>query len=364
VVTKAIPQDGHEFPVRIKLFQGNHPVPGDDSLTAGRELIQYLAEFNEQDAVLFLISGGTSALVTYPVYAVNLFDMVETTQLLLECGASIDEINTVRKHLDVCKGGQLASSASPAACISLILSDVIGNRLDMIASGPTVPDPTTFADAMDVLKKYKLLGKIPEGVLSFITDGMNGTVMETPKPGNVVFAKNRASIIACLEQAMSAAKSRATELGYATEFYGPLLTGEARERGVQLAEFLREQTVDRQPGGIPHCWIGGGETTVTKNGSGYGGRNQELALAAIEGLSGVSGAILVTFATDGEDGRSPAAGAIVTSTTLQDARDKGIDPAEYLARNDSYSFFSSLNTSIITGSTGTNVNDLVLLFLE
>jgi len=364
VVTKAIPPDHPFFPAGIRMYKGNHPVPGEDSVFASEEVIKYLAEFDKFEAILFLISGGASALVTHPVYAVELDDLVETTQLLLECGASIDEINAVRKHLDDCKGGGLAVYTSPASCISLILSDVIGNRMDVIASGPTVADPTTFADAKAVLEKYDLINKVPEAVLSFLTDGINGTVPDTPKPGDDVFNSSRTEIIASLEQAMYAAKTRAVELGYKAEFYVPLLTGEARERGVQMAEFLRQKASLRQPGDAPHCWIGGGETTVTKKGVGYGGRNQELALAAVEGLAGVPCAALITFATDGEDGQSPAAGAIVTGATLQEAHDLRIDPANFLTRNDSYTFFATLNAAIITGSTGTNVNDLVLMLLD
>jgi hydroxypyruvate reductase len=284
--------------------------------------------------------------------------------LLLDCGANINEINAVRKHLDDCKGGKLAKSTSPAACISLILSDVPGNGLDVIASGPTVADPTTFADALAVLKKYDLLDDVPETVVSFFTDGINGIVLDTPKPGNAIFNGNRAEIITNLEKAMHAAKNRAIELGYSAEFYSPFLTGEANENGIHMAEFLCKQASLRQTDNAPHCWIAGGETTVTMKGRGFGGRNQELALAAVSGLAGVPGAALVTFATDGEDGQSPAAGAVVTGATLQQARGKGMDPADFLMRNDSYTFFAGLNAAIITGSTGTNVNDLVLLLLD
>jgi glycerate-2-kinase len=217
---------------------------------------------------------------------------------------------------------------------------------------------------VDVLKKFHLLEKIPDAVLSYIKDGLDDNKMETPKPGNSVFSKNHASIIASLEQAMSAAKMRAAALGYEAEFYSPLLNGEARDCGVQLGEFLRKQSEASQPGGKPRCWIGGGETTVTIKGNGYGGRNQELALAAVDVLKGIPGATLISFATDGDDGQSPAAGAVVTDNTYQDAIAQGINPAEYLTNNDSYSFFSRMNLSITTGSTGTNVNDMVLLILD
>jgi glycerate 2-kinase len=364
IVTKVLPPDSIIFPRNIPIFCGNHPIPGNESAHAGEEIIKYLVDFERQDAVIFLISGGASALVTHPVYAVELEDIVEVTRLLLECGADITEINVVRKHLDNCKGGQLVNTCDQATCISLILSDVPGNRLDLIASGPTVPDPSTFKDAMAVLEKYDLVDKVPERVLSFFTDAVNGIILETPKPGNPIFDGNRAEIIASLEQAMQAAKNKAIELGFTTEFYAPLLNGEARERGVKIAEFLRKQHDLRQRGDNPHCWIGGGETTVSIQGRGAGGRNQELALAAVEGLAGIEGVALVTFATDGEDGQSPAAGAIVTCSTLQNAQNAGLNPGDFLIRNDSNTFFTRIDSSIVTGSTGTNVNDLVLMFLD
>jgi hydroxypyruvate reductase len=297
---------------------------------------------------------------------VDLSDLTEITTLLLGCGASIDEINTVRKHLDNVKGGGLAAKAAPKPCYSLILSDVLGNRLDVIASGPTVPDPSTFDDALAILEGYGLTAFVPSSVLARLTAGMNGSIPETPKPGDGIFSKNHAMIVGSLERSMQGAEKAASQAGFETELLSPLTTGEACQEGRRLGEFLKQKAAVRQQGDQPVCWIGGGETTVTlgSQNHGRGGRNQELALAAVNCLAGLEGAALITFATDGEDGQSPAAGAVVTGATQQQAVELGMDPDAYLKNHDSYSFFHALDTAIITGSTGTNVNDLVILLLD
>jgi len=366
VVSKAIPEGSGEDLRGIILIQGNHPVPGDQSLQAGREVMQYVTGSSGIDGFLFLISGGASALVTQPADGVDLSDLMETTSLLLRCGASIDEINIVRKHLDDVKGGGLAVKVAPTPCFTLILSDVLGNKMDVIASGPTVPDPSTFADAAAILEKYGLTSFVPSSVLARLMAGMNGSIPETPKPGNVFFSKNQALIVGSLERSMLAAEKAGNRAGYGTELLSPLLTGEASQQGRRLGEFLKQKAIDRKPGDQPLCWIGGGETTVTlgSQNHGSGGRNQELALAAVNSLAGLEGAALITFATDGEDGQSPAAGAVITGDTQQQAVKLGMEPETYLKNHDSYSFFNALDAAIITGSTGTNVNDLVILFLD
>jgi glycerate 2-kinase len=364
VVSKTLPEK-IDIPLPgIRILKGNHPVPGADSIQAGKEVIRYVEGFGEKDAIIFLISGGASALVTQPADPIKLDDLIKVTTLLLECGASIEEINAIRKHLDTVKGGRLAVSASPAVCITLALSDVPGNRLDVIASGPTVTDTSTYTDALSVIEKYRLPENVPEAVLTYLSNGARGLIAETPKPGNPVFNGNKAYIIGSVEQAMQAAKISACEKGYETEIFTPLITGEAREQGIRLGGFLREQALHRKPGDPHRCWVAGGETTVTLTGNGSGGRNQELALAAVNELAGITEAALITFATDGEDGRSPAAGAVVTGDTRQMALNLRMDPAEYMANHDSFTFFKALKGAIITGSTGTNVNDLVLLMLD
>jgi glycerate 2-kinase len=366
VVSKSIPEGSVDTLQGFRLMQGNHPVPGELSLRAGGEVMQFVTVSNGIDGFLFLISGGASALVTLPADGVDLSDLMKTTNLLLDCGASIDEINAVRKHLDEIKGGGLTAKAAPLPCYSLILSDVLGNRLDVIASGPTVPDPSTFADALKTLKKYELSTSVPSSVLARLTTGKKGSTPETPKPGDAIFSKNQSLIVGSLERSMLAAEKAAIRAGYGTELLSPLIIGEASQQGRRLGEFLKQKAAARKPGDQPLCWIGGGETTVTLGvqNHGSGGRNLELALAAVNSLAGLHGAALITFATDGEDGQSPAAGAVVTGATRQQATEHGMDPDEYLINHDSYSFFHALDAAIITGSTGTNVNDLVILLLD
>lgn len=364
VVSKVIPDNASVILPTMKILRGNHPIPGVESIQAAKEIIHYVGKFGKSDAILFLISGGASALVTHPVEGVSLEEIQQLTSLLMACGADIDEINTIRKHLDRLKGGQLAAFTAPAVGISLILSDVLGNRLDVIASGPTVPDPTTFHDALSILKKHNLTENVPESILSYLKNGEAGKSPETPKPEDPIFSQNRAMVIGSLEQAMQAASCKATALGYQTELLPDLLTGEAKNVGSGLSTFLRMKARERKESDAPRCWIGGGETTVTLTGNGSGGRNQEVALAAVRELDGLHGATLITFATDGEDGRSPAAGAVVTGETCEKARQKGMDVDQFLANHDSYSFFKELECAIDIGSTGTNVNDLVVMLLD
>jgi len=361
VVGKVLPENANRQLSAMKVLRSNHPVPGQASIQAAEEILHYVDGFDSNDAVLFLISGGASALVTLPAAGISLEQMQSVTSSLLACGASINEINAVRKHLDRIKGGQLAARTAPAASLSLILSDVLGNPLDVIASGPTVPDPTTFRDALSVLEKYDLAAKLPESVLDHLRQGEKGAIAETPKPGDSLFQKNHTEIIGSLEQSMQAAHHEAGRLGYTSEVLSPLVTGEAREQGKRLGKFLRVKALEQKPGESKRCWIAGGETTVTLTGDGAGGRNQELALAAALELDGMAGVTLITFATDGEDGRSPAAGAVVTGKTCETARQSGLNAHEFLAGHNSYLFFKAVDSAIITGSTGTNVNDLVVM---
>ena len=273
------------------------------------------------------------------------------TKALLSCGARIDEINTLRRHLDQVKGGRIAESAVPARVAGLILSDVVGNSLEAIASGPTAPDPTTKTDALNILKKYQLTEKIPTSILTFLE---NAT--ETPKPNDPIFARVQNVLIGSNYLAAQAGLEEAKSLGFHTKFLGDTWQGEARETAGKLCTFLREDFPR------PFCMIAGGETTVTLRGNGRGGRNQELALAAARELDGLRDVMLITLATDGEDGPTDAAGAVVTDGTLQRANEIGLRYESFLANNDSYVFFSRLNDLIHTGHTGTNVNDLTFLF--
>jgi hydroxypyruvate reductase len=365
VVTKSLA--GNLEPQRpgLTVLKGSHPVPDETSLTAGEAILAHIERNRDVDCFLFLISGGASSLVTRPAKGLALEDLKKTTSLLLGCGAPIEEINTVRKHLDDVKGGKLAVHASPVLCITLVLSDIPGNLLDMIASGPTVADPTTFDDALAILKKHLLMDTVPTSVKNHLIAGSRGEIPDTPKPGTSAIVNSVVMVVGSLEVSMAAARRAAEQAKYQTEFLTPVLSGEAADQGRKLGRFLAEQAKLAKPG-ERLCWIGGGETTVNLGNSptGRGGRNQELALAAVDELAGIKNAALVTFATDGDDGLSPAAGAIVTGEIGKQAAQKGLDAADYLAHHDSFTFFDALGSAIITGPTGTNVNDLVLLLVN
>ncbi len=336
---------------RLIIQPGSHPLPDENSLKAGEMFLSAAASFTEKDLVFCLISGGGSALVTAPYAGVSLADMRELTRQLLACGARIDEINTLRRHLDRMKGGGLAKQIAPARLISLILSDVVNSPLEVIASGATAPDPSTLKDVWRILGKYDLVEKLPTGILNHL-----GKVIETPKPGDELFARIKNILVGSNELAAQAAAQTARDFGFKTIDLGNAWQGEARE----VAKTLVGKVLASDQS--PICMIAGGETTVTIQGSGKGGRNQELALAAVPLLAGVPNVMLVTLATDGEDGPTDAAGAVVTGETASRAKALGLDPAEYLTNNDAYHFFEQLGDLLKPGPTGTNVNDLTFLF--
>jgi glycerate 2-kinase len=335
------------------VLEGGHPVPDARSLHAGERVLEFVSSLEEKDTLVCLISGGGSALVTAPY--VPLEDLQTLTSLLLSSGAPINEINTLRRQLDRLKGGGLAR-ATPAKIISLILSDVIGNPLEAIASGPTVRDPTTKVDAIAILKKYSIEDKIPKSILDVLLSvpslavASNGATI-TERVQNVIIGDNKLASVAALEQAK--------QEGFHAEILTNELQGEARDAGRELAHRLREERSKRTR---PFCLIAGGETTVTIMGEGNGGRNQELALSAVDNLRGLENSMLVALATDGDDGPTDAAGAVVTGESAQRAEALGLDPADFLSRNDAYPFFDALGDLLKTGPTGTNVNDLIFLF--
>ena len=332
-------------------IESGHPVPDARSLVAGEAALEFVSDLHEDDLLVCLISGGGSALMTAPT--VSLEDMQELTSALLTCGARIDEINTLRRHLDRVKGGGIAKTTK-ARVLSLILSDVVSSPLEAIASGPTAPDPTTKDDALGILSKYHLLDKLPITILHALEANP-----ETPKPDDSIFSRMKNMIVGDNTLAANAALTQAQTEGFHTEYRGSDWQGEARERGIELAQKLRVTSMSQLR---PFCLIAGGETTVTIKGDGTGGRNQELALAAIPQLAGLENAMLISLATDGEDGPTDAAGAVVTGETFQRAQALGLDSAAYLARNDSYTFFDKLGDLLKIGPTGTNVNDLTFLF--
>lgn len=344
---------------RYTVLEGGHPVPDARSLEAGKRVLEFVSALHQEDTLVCLISGGGSALVTAP--RVPLEDLQALTSSLLASGARIEEINTLRRHLDRIKGGGLAR-ATRAKIVSLILSDVIGNPLEAIASGPTVPDPTTREEALKILEKYlKLTTEKQRNTdsLSSVLECLSGPKgLETLKQNEAVFGRVQNTIIGDNELAARAALGQARREGLHGEILTNELQGEAREVGRELARRLRLESSQRSG---PFCLIAGGETTVTLRGAGKGGRNQELALAAVPELSGLQNALLIALATDGDDGPTDAAGAVVTGESAQRAAALGLEAADYLSRNDAYPFFEALGDLLKTGPTGTNVNDLVFL---
>jgi glycerate 2-kinase len=352
VVTKyghAGPAGG--LPPAVEVIEAGHPVPDENGVRGARAAADLAREAGEDDLVLFLISGGGSALLTLPVPGVDLAQYRALTEALLRSGATIDELNTVRKHLSQVKGGQLARLAAPATLVTLALSDVVGDPLPVIASGPTVADPTTVDDARQVVARHGL-------------DLVEPTQLrETPKAGDPALAGGYHVLIGSNRLAAEAAAARARELGYRTLLLTTYVEGEAREAGRVAAALAKGVWADGDPLPPPACLIWGGETTVTVRGDGRGGRNQELALAAAIALDGWPGVTLLALATDGGDGPTDAAGAVVTGETAAAARRLGLDPRAALARNDSYPLLAALGAHVRTGPTGTNVNDLLFILV-
>ncbi|MDH4138212.1 MAG: glycerate kinase, partial [Anaerolineae bacterium] len=345
---------------RVEIVEAGHPTPDEAGRRGAERMVEMLSDLTEKDLVICLISGGGSALMTLPQPTISLADVQALTGALLRCGATINEINAVRKHISRIKGGQLARLIHPAQVVSLILSDVVGNPLDVIASGPTVPDTTTFAQAYGVLEKYDLLDKVPASIVEHLAAGVAGKMAETPKEGETVFATVYNLIVGSNEIAAWAALSRARELGFNTQLLSTYVEGEAREVAKVLAAIAKEMAQSGWPIPRPACLVVGGETTVTIAGEGKGGRNQEMALAAALAIQGWEDVMVVTLATDGTDGPTDAAGGIATGETIAWARELGLHPERYLADNDSYHFFEALGELIVTGPTNTNVTTWLL----
>jgi hydroxypyruvate reductase len=327
-------------------------------------VVAELSGATERDLVFFVISGGGSALLPVPAAGLSLADKIATTDLLLRSGAPIQDVNCVRKHLSAVKGGRLAVIASPATVVGLALSDVLGDPLHAIASGPLSPDPTTLRDAVSVVRRYRLPPDLLGRVLSFLTNAEDDPSRETPKLGDPVFERVHLTVVGSNALAAAAAAEQAEALGYETMVLTTYLEGEAREAGRFLASIAREIVQRNRPVRRPACVIAGGETTVTVRGEGRGGRNQELALAAGLFLADAPGATIVSFATDGTDGPTDAAGGVADSTTAARATALGIDLYAALGANDSSSALDRLNDIIRTKPTGTNVNDLVVTLIQ
>ena len=346
----------------VEIIEAGHPVPDSRGVTGAEKIIHLLENTKPDDLVICLISGGGSALMVSPVKGVTLQDLQSLTGVLLESGATINEINILRKHLDRVKGGQIARYASPAKLICLILSDVVGDPLDVIASGPTVPDPSTFKDALSILERYQISDQIPLSIIDHLNQGRDGIVSETPKPGEQTFSRVNNFIVGSNNTATDAALLQAQLEGFNCSVLSNYIQGEASQVGKVFAAILHQMADANQPLPRPACLIVGGETTVTMQGDGFGGRNQEIALSAVRDLASLNDVALITLATDGGDGLSEAAGAVVTGETYQRAKLQNMDPHTFLANNNAYNFFKPLDDLLITGPTQTNVNDLAFLF--
>ena len=353
VLTKHLPLRC-DLTEKYQLMQGGHPVPTEASLSGAETILELLDNAGKDDLVIFLISGGGSALMTKPIGGLNLETLQAFSKDILSCGADIKEFNILRKHLDEVKGGRLALHAAPAAQITIILSDVVGNPLDTIASGPTVPDSSTYQDAMDIYDRYANIVKFPANVREVLEAGVNRKLPETLKDASLA---GQVFLPASNRTAAYAAAAQGRKDGLNASVLNTHLTGEAAEIGALLPSFFSEL----EPPGL---LVFGGETTVHLKGNGLGGRNLETALASVRPMANWEGCTLVTLATDGEDGPTDAAGAIVTSETLSKAIQCGCDPDEFLRNNDSYHFFERVGGLLQPGPTGTNVNDLVFLIRQ
>lgn len=355
---------GHLAPVtHVVLNEADHPIPDAAGVQGAEAIIHLAQQAGEDDLVFCLLSGGGSALLPAPSAGITLAEKQQLTALLLECGASIDEINVIRKHLSQLKGGQLARLVAPATLVTLVLSDVVGDRLDAIASGPTVPDPSTFQDCLDIVARYDLLERLPARIRTRLQRGQDGEYPETPQGEDAAFARCQTVIIGSNHIALQAACETAQELGYTTLILSSSIQGEARQVARVYAAIAQEIRRSGTPLLPPACVLAGGETTVTIRGDGTGGRNQEFALAAALDIAGLERVVVLSGGTDGTDGPTDAAGALADGRTVVRAQALGVEPEPYLRRNDSYHFFAALDDLLITGPTGTNVMDIHLLLV-
>ena len=357
-------KENHGLPLKtVRIHEAGHPMPDERGIRGAEDILALADAAGERDLILCVISGGGSALLVAPADGVTLADKQEVTRLLLACGADIHEINTIRKHLSRAKGGGLARAAFPATVVSLILSDVIGDDLNVIASGPAVPDTSTFADARDVFARYDIWHKLPESVQTRIEQGLAGNIADTPKAGDPVFHKCYSELMGTNIQALIAASKEAQRRGYQALILSSTVEGEAREVVKMFTAFAKEVRNSGNPISAPACLLCGGETTVTLGGDGKGGRNQEFALASAMIIDGMQNTVVLSAGTDGTDGPTDAAGAIVDGRTLERAKAVNLDPRDFLTRNDAYNFFQPLNDLIITGPTRTNVSDVYMILV-
>jgi len=359
-------KDGHGGKTKkIRIFEASHPVPDERGVAAGSKIAAFLQDNAGPKSLVFcLLSGGGSALLVSPAPGVTLADKQDTTRLLLACGADIAEINSIRKHLSQLKGGGLARLAGESRVVSLIVSDVVGDRLDTIASGPTVPDHSTWGDCREILGRYGIWEQTPVSVRERIQLGLDGEFPDTPKPGEPQLSKVLNLIVAGNRQALDYASAKAKELGYAPLILSSTIEGETYDVARMHAAMTREVRQTGHPLAPPCCLISGGETTVTLGDNpGKGGRNMEFALACALDLEGLDKVLALSAGTDGTDGPTDAAGAQADGDTASRARKKGLAPRDFLQRHDAYNFFQPLGDLIMTGPTRTNVMDIRLMLI-
>jgi len=348
---------------RIRFHEASHPIPDESSVTGAIRILDQVDRAKDNDLVICLFSGGGSSLMALPRNGISLTDKQKVTDMMLKSGATINEINIVRKHISGFKGGQVARKAYPATVLSLLLSDVLGDPLDVIASGPTVPDSTTFDDAISVLETYNLWEGTPESVRNILTAGAKGLIEENPKREDPVFQKVHNKVIGNNHLACTVAINKLRRLGLNTMLLTSFMEGEAREVGLMVGALAKEVVTYGHPLPPPVAIVAGGETTVTVRGRGIGGRNQEVALGAALMIAGLERTVVASVSTDGIDGPTDAAGAIIDGKTIDRGQRLNLKAAQYLKNNDSYSFFSKIGDLIRTGPTGTNVNDITLLLV-
>ena len=345
----------------LTLTEAGHPIPDAEGVKGTQKIVNIARKATEDDLVICLISGGASALMADFPEGVTLDDLKRTNELLTKCGANITEINTVRKHLSKIKGGQLARILFPATTVCLILSDVVGDRLDVIASGPTVGDSSSFADALTIIDKYSLQNRLPSSVLHYLLEGADGSIADTPKLDNPVFQNVHNYIIGSNGIALESSAKKAMELGFETH----TVTDSIQEDVTETANFILKTIDNQKPtGNKPVCLLFGGEPTVKVSGKGLGGRNQHLALYLATKICCKKNITILCAGTDGTDGPTDAAGAVVDYETATKAVEKGIDPNHYLTNCDSYRFFQQVGGHIITGNTGTNVMDIIVAIVQ
>ena len=350
--------------LRTKLIEAGHPLPDQKGVDGARKILDLLQSAGERDLVFSLISGGGSALLPLPAGTITLAEKQALTKKLLECGASIEEINAIRKHISLSKGGQLARAAFPATTVNLMLSDVVGDKMDVIASGPFVPDQSTFKEAWAIIEKYELTD-IPQSIKAHLQKGLEGKIPETPKLGDVVFSRVYNRIVGSNLLALEAAKAQAERMGYTTLILSSMVEGETKEVARVHTAIAKEILASGQPTRPPACVISGGETTVTIRGHGLGGRNQEFCLAAALDLMDLPPRVVIlSGGTDGNDGPTPAAGAMVDQQTVQRGIQAGMKAAEYLRNNDSFHFFEKTGELLVTGPTKTNVMDVRIVLVR